>query len=385
MCSHWIALVGAFLTLATAPALARAVECGEVLTRNTVLDQDLDCAGDGLVIGAPGIVVDLADHIVVGSLDARARPASGSAGIRNAGFDRVVVRNGTVWGFETGVLLSDGANHNRISRLMVVRNDRAIGLEGSHHNRILRNEDVDNFGRVGIELVDANDNWVIGNRAEGGADTGRGIRLIRSHRNFVFKNTATGHDLRSISLSDSTANVVIANIGGSNSDAIELSASHDNVIARNLIPTGEGSAIHIRDGDRNHVQGNRIGSGSYGGIFLSSGKGNVITGNRISGTRHSGIFVRGSSTRLIRNWSVDNGDDGIHVDGDSTNTLILRNRASNNGDDGIGVEDATAVVEKNAANDNGDYGIEAVPGVTGTVNFASGNGNPAQCLNVSCF
>jgi hypothetical protein len=42
-------------------------------------------------------------------------------------------------------------------------------------------------------------------------------------------------------------------------------------------------------------------------------------------------------------------------------------------------------ITANTANDNLDYGIEAVAGVTdGGGNTASGNGNPAQCLNVAC-
>jgi hypothetical protein len=42
-------------------------------------------------------------------------------------------------------------------------------------------------------------------------------------------------------------------------------------------------------------------------------------------------------------------------------------------------------VEKNRADDNRDLGIEAEAGaVDGGGNKASGNGNPAQCVNVAC-
>ncbi len=42
-------------------------------------------------------------------------------------------------------------------------------------------------------------------------------------------------------------------------------------------------------------------------------------------------------------------------------------------------------IARNKANNNADLGIEAVPGVTdGGGNKASGNGNPAQCVNVQC-
>ena len=65
--------------------------------------------------------------------------------------------------------------------------------------------------------------------------------------------------------------------------------------------------------------------------------------------------------------------------------MLNRNVASGNGDDGIDVDDAGTTITSNTANDNGDYGIEAVPDVIdGGGNKARGNGNPAQCLNVSC-
>ncbi|MFD0891016.1 hypothetical protein ACFQ08_41260, partial [Streptosporangium algeriense] len=36
------------------------VGCGAVLTSDVTLTRDLDCAGDGLTIGADGVTVDLA-------------------------------------------------------------------------------------------------------------------------------------------------------------------------------------------------------------------------------------------------------------------------------------------------------------------------------------
>ena len=71
--------------------------------------------------------------------------------------------------------------------------------------------------------------------------------------------------------------------------------------------------------------------------------------------------------------------------GTTGTTVIERNVSNGNGDDGIDVDTAKAVISQNSANDNADLGIEAVPGVTdGGGNKARGNGDPAQCLNVSC-
>src|SRR5712691_10064099 len=105
-------LVPAFLLALVSlpdPALADDVHCGQVLTRDTVLRRDLvDCPGDGLVIGADEITLDLGGHTISG------RGADGSVGIKNAGHDGDTIRNGAINRFGRGVLLTGGANRNRL-------------------------------------------------------------------------------------------------------------------------------------------------------------------------------------------------------------------------------------------------------------------------------
>jgi hypothetical protein len=83
-----LALFLAAAALGDRPAFA-GVACGAVLTSDTVLERDLtDCPGDGLVIGAAGITVDLNGHTVDGTR------ADDSVGIRNERHDRVTIANG---------------------------------------------------------------------------------------------------------------------------------------------------------------------------------------------------------------------------------------------------------------------------------------------------
>src|SRR5688500_12804931 len=51
--------------LGAGPAFAGEVECGSVLTEDTVLERALtDCPGDGLVIGADDITLDINGHSI---------------------------------------------------------------------------------------------------------------------------------------------------------------------------------------------------------------------------------------------------------------------------------------------------------------------------------
>jgi parallel beta-helix repeat protein len=95
------------------------------------------------------------------------------------------------------------------------------------------------------------------------------------------------------------------------------------------------------------------------------------------------VSAQGSGVRVEHNVVFENRGDGIRVLG--APLLVAGNRAVRNGDDGIEVEQPGARLGHNRADRNRDYGIEAVPGVIDEGgNKASGNGNPAQCLNVEC-
>jgi parallel beta-helix repeat protein len=93
--------------------------------------------------------------------------------------------------------------------------------------------------------------------------------------------------------------------------------------------------------------------------------------------------VAGDTASQNRSGFVGGGD-GILVDANGSGSIISGNVAKFNTDDGIDVESGRTTLTGNTANRNDDLGIEAVKGVTASGNHASGNGNPAQCVNVSC-
>src|SRR5687768_11015966 len=103
------------------------VHCGQVLTESTLVGNDLDnCPGEGLVVGASDIVVDLGGHTIDGP-DYLLENATGQeegfpAGIRVSGRKNVIVRNGTVQQFGWGVLLTAGTTRAVVDNLTVLRN-----------------------------------------------------------------------------------------------------------------------------------------------------------------------------------------------------------------------------------------------------------------------
>src|SRR3954447_17846219 len=83
----------------------RPLACGDTIAVDTRLTADLvDCPGDGVVIGADGITLDLNGHRIDGDA------AGDEIGIDVEGHRGVTVANGSVREFTEGVLVAGGSD-----------------------------------------------------------------------------------------------------------------------------------------------------------------------------------------------------------------------------------------------------------------------------------
>jgi parallel beta-helix repeat protein len=128
--------------------------------------------------------------------------------------------------------------------------------------------------------------------------------------------------------------------------------------------------------------------GNGTGIFFSRARTTVVTDSFVAENAGAGIFSASSSdgNTLSGNRVLHNGGDGIFVS--NSTTRIAGNRASFNGGNGIVLHDSPGfpdVIADNVADGNGQLGITAdFPGFDGGGNAAKHNGDPRECVNVSC-
>src|SRR5947207_15266088 len=88
--------VTAFFAVGASPALAQHVSGGQVTTKNTHVKNDLlNCPGDGLVIGASNIKLNLGGHTIDGVNSATADGSNNKGGV-----DNVKVDHGSVEQFD---------------------------------------------------------------------------------------------------------------------------------------------------------------------------------------------------------------------------------------------------------------------------------------------
>ena len=332
--------LAATLAFLASPAAATHVQCGDTITQDTTLDSDLvNCPSDGVVIGASDITFDLAGHTIDGT-----GPDAGRHGVRNAGADNVTVANGRIQQFQNAVSIL-GADSNLVTGLTLTDSGSGAFVEQASLTRILDSE----------------------MRA-----SGTGVTLWRS---------GSFNVIRGNSISGATNGVLL--VGFFVAPVIDQTEITDNDVFSN------GVGIHVLDASNTQVRGNRVVDNSGNGILDAFGGFSIIEGNFVSRNDDNGILLPDSTGAVVagnRTW--DNGGDGVLI-GNAGSLIspaaVTDNFSKGNGDDGIDVDKPGTTIARNRANVNADLGIEAVPGVVdGGGNKAHGNGNPAQCVNVSC-
>jgi parallel beta-helix repeat protein len=381
------------LTLASVASGARPVTllCGQVITKDTKVANDLtNCPGNGLVIGADNVKLDLNGHIIGGD------GAGDDSGIDNTGHDGVTITRGSVTKFGLGVLIA-GASENSI---------RQVSVSDSHHVGIVVSESVK------VRLAKSS---VV-------ASSFAGILMERgSSQVEIEETTSAGNGLSGIAVLESSDVEIAKNALTGNAAGVGVEGSPRTRIERNSVTGNSEDGVLIREGsDHSLVSENTVTENTFGVTLDLGSARNLVTHNSVRDNLVVGIAVVGShDNRITQNSVTGNGDgaeggihllsipevpgvnsdrnlitkntligndpDGILVELGQTGTVLEENRSSRNTDDGIDVDSAATTLTGNTADLNFDLGIEAVPGVTdGGGNKARGNGNPLQCTHVLC-
>ena len=273
--------LGAFLSLGAGQALASHVTCGDTITQNTKLDSDLlNCPGDGVVIGADNITLDLNGHLI----DGTGFPTSGAGVDNTAGHDGVTVVDGRIEEFAFGVQFA-GADGGLITRLTVRGAAFTAYLEDSDGNIVTRN-----VGEGPILLI------------------------FDSDANLIERNT--------LSTGNGPGITIIA--GG-------LFAVAHNRIERNTI-SGAGEGIGVSGATDTTVERNVVSDARFG-ITVAGSRTKVVQ-NTVSNSGVGIALGQAFGTELVKNDVLGSTGDGINVGPPTVNTLLDRTRPTGTGTTG---------------------------------------------------
>jgi hypothetical protein len=283
-------------------------------------------------------------------------------GVRVTNHSGVTIRNGSIDpdGIIGTAVSVEGGSDVLIADIDASAYGTPITITGTDGAQVRRSTSDANPSANGIRISNAT-NTLIADSHFGGSWGGR---VEASTGTTITRSSFGGYEGLLI-LNGGGNRVAGSTLGGSLGRALFVQTSSDNVIRDNQMNAEDSGVIQV-NGDRNLVARNTLNADFYGYTALSllGGDANVV--------RHNTITNGGAVT------------DGIDVAAAATNAVIASNAANGFANDGIFAANATARVRDNTTNDNGNLGIEAVAGVRGHGNLASGNGNPAQCTGVVC-
>jgi parallel beta-helix repeat protein len=364
-----ISVVVGLFALGDAQALASHVACGEKITSDTTLDNNLkNCPDNGIVIGADGVTLDLNGHFIDGDgTDTQGCSDTEfcDVGVVGAGRDGTTVHDGSIRGFAVGVfeyrthgdrLLSISARRNTFFGVVISASKRGVVRNSSLSSNIPPEGD-------GIGLF--------------------GSDRIRIRHNSIRRNAGPG-----IHVSDSDRNLIKGNVLADDDPAVAVEGDGNTVRNNDVIG---GGGIRVSPGSRNRIVGNRV-SHAEESLVVERGRGNLFAGNVVDEAHGNGIRLGidhpaiGGGENVVRGNVVRGSQvDGYRVDARDGHSVLRRNIAIGSGDDGFDVESGTAKLTGNRAVHNRDLGFEAVWGVLdGGGNRAAHNGARHQCKNIVC-
>lgn len=273
---------GSTITAQATPGDA-TLECGSVVTRDVRLSRDLrGCTGNGLVVGADGVDIDLNGHLISGN-----GPFVSLSGIDVDAHEKVGIRNGRIADFSRGVLGYD-ADYAQVEGLRITRTLEGVNLEES----------------TGVRVID---NRVVGNR--------EGVVLRRTDRSTVAGNTVVDNDTTGITDID----------------------SRSSLHARNHVADNAFDGISLESAVNSVVTGNTVERNGLDGINAVVGSGVRYLGNRVTRNDDNGINDSGSGTVWRGNVAHRNGAVGLRNDG-ADQIDAGGNRARGNGEqDCVGI------------------------------------------------
>jgi parallel beta-helix repeat protein len=320
----------AFVLLGGVPNAASAAElaCGDILTADAVLTRDLiDCPGDGLVIGAPGIKLDLAGHTVDGT--------GIGTGVVVDHLDTTIT-NGSVTGFETGigslVATSQALTTGDIAltTVDVSANRTGVRLFGAFGG----DYGIGGVTRIERSAIHDNEIGILGASWRAG--------LIAIERSKISRNSSIGFYCRD-------------------------GCSPLSILSNAITDNGWGMELWFTSGGT--LADNRIVRNAGPGLSATRSPGLQIRDNVVSNNGGDGANMSDSDFTLDDNEFSRNGGSGFVM-----SDTVDWHRPHN-------------VLTGNLAEANGRWGIAGVGTGWGNGggNVARKNGEPLQCLNFDCL
>jgi hypothetical protein len=247
--SAWGVLVAAVVVLAAPGAgsgsSGTAIDhCAQTVTTNAFLTQDLSCTGDGVIVGAAKITIDLRGFTLRGDGGAPDR------GIVDDGFDGVKVQNGVVRNFGFGLAL-DGVDDASVTNVVVSGTDTGIYVDGDSAS--IKSSTATGNGSTGIQILGASAS--------------------------IMSSTASGNLVSGFDVEGASASIKSSTASGNGNDGFFIIGGSDGASVASSTAVANGDSGFEVYGDSVSIKSSVASGNVTRGIFLQ-GDSPQVTGNQ---------------------------------------------------------------------------------------------------------
>jgi hypothetical protein len=347
------------------------VNCGDTITASVALAADLTCTGDGLVIGADNVTVDLAGHRLAGNGTGTGITLKKSSGrVSNA-----TIKDGTITRFATGLFLGPNGATNTTINMVTFTGDGT----GTDHASI----DLGPSAVQGLRIAQVTVTQAGGNILQASGEVGGAVDITGSH----FSGGALEiHEPGRVPITLTVTDDSFDNAG------LDLMSVDGSTIAQSSFTNSR--ILDQCDGDGGDTFKDNIFTGSIQALVIGHMSHETITGNHFTDNRvglYLHLFNGDTGISITGNSFTNNGAAGVLLDDQNTAPQpieIRANTASGNGASPAGTTDKggnpvdAAIhiyapagginVSANHTSGNAGYGVWSQPGTaTGTGNIST--------------
>ena len=247
--SAWGILFAAIVVLA-APAAGNGssgvaiTQCGQTVTTSAFLTQDLLCTGDGVIVGASKITIDL------GGFTLRGDGGAPDSGIVDSGFDGIKVEDGVVRNFGFG-LAFDGADNVKVASVVVSGANTGIYVNGDSAS--ITSSTASGNGFMGVQVLSASAS--------------------------IMSSTASGNLVNGFDVEGSSTAIKSSTASGNGNIGFYLHGPSDSSSASSSTASVNGLSGFEIYGNSVSLKSSVASGNVTRGIFLQ-GDGAIVTGNR---------------------------------------------------------------------------------------------------------
>jgi nitrous oxidase accessory protein NosD len=157
--------------------------CGEVVQGSVNLTANLNCSGDGIIVGADSAVINLNGYTISGP-----GPQSSKVGVVVPNNNNIMVLGpGIIKNFQTGILTT-GSNNVQIKSIILKGNEIAVFMTGADNTQLKENTIENN--NLGVASHSTNGASLISNLINTNALAG--VTLVNTHKAILAANNVEG-------------------------------------------------------------------------------------------------------------------------------------------------------------------------------------------------